>query len=140
MGASLPRPATFPKLQGPARAAAIEEPGASWREYVYLSLAKAWVILGFGVGDAWIIASWLQPPNFGALGLSLVGAIYLEFLLFRFLWYVPGPDESASTGPFRPSWTRPVRFGRWTPEAGRLRKQRDRAGVERPGPDPSEFL
>ncbi|MCI4353104.1 MAG: hypothetical protein L3K14_06935 [Thermoplasmata archaeon] len=141
MGGSLPRPSSFPKLSGTARTAAIEEPGASWREYLYLSLAKAWVLLGFGVVDAWIISAWLQPPNVLALGLTLAGAFYLEFLLFRYLWYRPGPDESASTGPFRPSWTRPVRFGRWTPETWRLRDARARGEpAEHHGPDPSEFL
>jgi len=140
MGASSPRPTLFPKLDGAARSAAIEEPGPSWREYAYSSLAKSWVLLGFGVVDAWIVAAWLQPLNVLSLLLSLAGATYLEFLLFRYLWYLPGPEASASTGPFRPTWTRPVRFGRWTTETQRLREARRRGEPERAGPDASEFL
>lgn len=135
------RPLAFPRLDGTERTEAIEEPGPSWHDYFYFSFAKAWGLLGFAVVDAWVIAAWLQPLQVVPLVLSLIAASYLELLLFRFLWYRPGPDDSASTGAFRPTWLRPVRFGRWTPEGERVRKGLPGEDLdERTGPDPSEFL
>jgi hypothetical protein len=135
------KPSTFPKLTGPARAAAIAEPGDSWREYLYMSFAKAWVLLGFGIIDAWAAAAWFHPLNIPLMFLSLAGATYLEFLLWRYLWYRPDPTEATPRGPFQPTWTRPVRFGRWTPEAW---SRREGSGGSDPtegaGPDPAEFL
>jgi hypothetical protein len=42
-------------------------------------------------------------------------------------------------GKFRPTWYRPVEYGRWTPEADLVRSG---IGIyDRPeGPDPKEFL
>lgn len=135
------KPLSIPKLEGTDRVAALAEPGASWREYFYYSFAKAWGVLGFAIVDTWIAAIWVQPLQAAPLFFSLAGALYLEFLFFRYLWYRPGPDDSASTGSFHPTWTRPVRFGRWTPEAERVRRGLSAIDPsEVTGPDPSEFL
>jgi hypothetical protein len=134
-------PGTFPRLEGAERPAAVNAPGPSWREYFYFSFAKAWALLAFAILDAWVVASWLQPLNAPGLALSLAGALYLEFLLYRYLWYEPGPEERLSRGQFRPRWNRPTRLGRWTPEAWRSQGQ-GTADEERPDTtqDASDFL
>jgi hypothetical protein len=122
------------------RARAIAEPGASWREFLFFELAKVWIVLGLFVLDSWIIIYWTQPLNVAALFLSLAAAIYLDFLLYRVLWYRPDPEESYLKREFRPTLIRPVRWGRWTPEAWRARDGRDPYGDAIVGPDPREFL
>ena len=69
-----------------------------------------------------------------------MAAIYLELLLYRFLWYRPDPEEGYRATAFRPTWLRPVRYGRWTPEAFRAREGKDPFGDVAVGPDPREFL
>jgi hypothetical protein len=123
---------------------ALAAPGPSWRDWFLFDASRWWVALLYLIVDSWIVSFWLEQGPWDAtwtalLVGSLVGACYLEFLLFRFLWYRPSPDQRGRRGSFRRTWFRPVQFGRWTPEADRLR-----AGLPlRPadaGPDPSEFL
>jgi hypothetical protein len=122
------------------RESAVSEPGASWKEFIYFELAKVWILLGLFIVDSWIIVYWTQPPNGGALLLSLAPAIYLEFLAYRVLWYRPNPEEAYLAREFKPTWLRPVRFGRWTPEAWRAREGHDPFSSVSVGPDPREFL
>ena len=122
------------------REQAVAEPGASWREFLYFELAKVWIVLGLFIVDSWILVYWTQPLNVGALLLSLAGAFYLEFLLYRVLWYRPNPEEGYLARVFKPTWFRPVRFGRWTPEAWRAREGRSPYDDVVVGPDPREFL
>ncbi|MCI4357275.1 MAG: hypothetical protein L3K18_09115 [Thermoplasmata archaeon] len=117
---------------------AIEDPGVPWRDWFYFSFVKAWLALGFLVIDALIAGAWAESHNYVGLALSEAVAVYLEFLAFRYLWTRPGPEEERH-GPFSPSWHRPVRVGRWTPEAW----YPERFRVQKPGqsgPDPHEFL
>jgi len=122
------------------RKKAIEEPGASWREFLYFELAKVWILLGLFIVDSWILLFWTEPPNALGLALSLAGAFYVEFLLYRFLWYRPDPEGEYLKREFHATWFRPARYGRWTPEAWRAREGRDPFGDVVVGPDPREFL
>jgi hypothetical protein len=131
-GAPVPPPAPryrsvgyLPKLEGPVRERALADPGPSWREWLTGPFAKVWLALGFFIVDSWIVVLWSVPLDAAALGLTLVVAFYLEFLLWRYLWFAPDRDDDLRNLPFRPSWTQPVRFGRWTPQAGRLRAGQD---------------
>ena len=118
------------------RAKALADPGLSWREWFYFSFAKTWIGLGFLIADSILIAGWSEARNWAALVLTLVPALYAEFLAFRVLWTRPGVEEERTTD-FRPSWYRPVRVGRWTPEAWHPELDR---GLRPVGPDPNEFL
>ena len=129
----------LPATTAEERAKAIAHPGPSWKEFFYFDFLKMCIALGFVVLDAWIAVLFLEPPDLVGLGLAVAAALYLEFLAYRYLWARPPADESPHAA-FRRSWTRPVRFGRWTPEMFRLR-----AGLEpyldgTHGPDPREFL
>lgn len=136
------RPGYLPRLDGEERERAIADPGASWREWFFFSFARVWTLLAFFILDVFIFATFAVPLIAWALVASLALAVYAEFLLYEFLWYRP-PLEKLSEWKreFRPSWHRPVRFGRWTVEAARVR-----AGGpllppgEEPHPDPNEFL
>jgi hypothetical protein len=128
----------FPKIDPEARKKAIEEPGPTWREYFYYSFLKVWIALGLFIVDIWIAAYWLRPINPLGLALSLAAAIYLEFLLYEYLWARPKVDETAARRARR-TWLRPVIYGRWTPEADRLRQGLPITPGYR-GPDPREFL
>jgi hypothetical protein len=113
----------------------------SWAEWFYASFLKVYGALGLFVGDAILAAYWLEIPN--ALGLlaTLLPVVYLEFLLFQYLWHEPDPSGATrSAGPFRPTWLRPVRFGRWSSMGQRVRRGRAPFPGEGSGPDPHEFL
>lgn len=125
------------------RKRALEHPGPTWREFFFYDFMKVWLVLGFLIVDVWAVGAFAQPFNPAAMLLSLVALLYGEFLLYRFLWYRPGDSEatrSARRAGFRPTWSRPVAFGRWTPEADRARSGRDPYEGYVRGPDPREFL
>lgn len=127
-----------PDLDDRERAEAAADPGPSWREWLYFEFLKVWIVLGFLIVDSWIAASWLGPLNAPGLTGSLALALYLEFLAYRYLWY--RPDIERFERDFRPTWLRPVRVGRWTPEAWRLRAGQDPYPGVQSGPDPRDFL
>ena len=120
------------------KARALKEPGPSWRQWALHSLLRGWYALGMLIVDANIVVFWIEAHSVLGLVLSLVAAIYLEFLLYRYLWYRPHP-ETPPERPFRPKPWRPVEYGRWTPEAELVR-----AGYpiynSAEGPNAREFL
>lgn len=121
------------------KARALEEPGPSWRTWLLQRALRAYYLLGILIADVQIIVFWLEAGNnVLAMALSLAGALYLEFLLYRYLWYRP-QVEVAPSGRFRPTWTRPAEFGRWTPEADLVRSGVSIYRTEQ-GPNPKEFL
>jgi hypothetical protein len=124
---------------------ALHDPGPTWKEWFCYSAAKWWLFIGgYLVVLSWELA-YLYPsygvPLYETLPLIAV-TLYAELLLWRFLWYRPHGDEpSRSTGDrvFRPSFLRPVQYGRWTPEWADIRAGR-RVPSADVGPDPKEFL
>ena len=126
-------------LDEETRAKAVAAEGPSWREWFYFEFLKVWIALALLIVDSWIVAGWSDPLNPVGLAATLAPAIYLEFLLYRYLWYRPNP-ERADEREFRRTIVRPVRFGRWTPEAWRAREGRDAFEGALVGPDPREFL
>jgi len=117
---------------------ALDNPGPPWKEWFLHDGAKWWVGLGFLVIDTWFIVGGLQAGE-TALGLLLlIPATYLQFLLWRFLWYRPESDRPVRGG-FRRTWIRPTEFGRWTPE-GVIVRTRGRGALVPPGPNPKDFL
>jgi hypothetical protein len=114
-------------------------PGLPWREWFYFSFLKVWIGLGFLIVDALIAGEFAEMRDFLGLILGLVVAVYLEFLVYRVLWTRPGPEEERFT-PYRPTWYRPVRFGRWTPEAWHPEHFARHLPSTASGPDPHEFL
>jgi len=118
--------------------AALRAPGPTWREWFYYDAMKWWIGLGFLIVDVWIVGWWVEGAPFVAGLAALIFAIYLEFLGFRFLWYRPKETTACRRGAFRPSWTRPVEFGRWTPEFQLVRQGALVPGADE-GPSPKEF-
>jgi hypothetical protein len=116
-------------------------PDLPWKEWAYYSGLKPWVGLGLFTIDAWIAAAWLEAGNYYGLVPSLALAVYLEILLYRYLWYRPPVRARRSKGRFRRLWWHPAGSGRWTPEA-----EQRRAGVpedayaSETGPNPRDFL
>ncbi len=101
--------------------AALRDPGPSWKEWFYFDASKWWIGSGLLILDSWLVAFWFEVGSIPGLVLSVAAAIYLEFLLARYLWHRPSDDPALSSGAFRPTWFRPVRYGRWTPEGFRVR-------------------
>lgn len=129
----------FPKPTEEERQRALSDPGPSWREFFFYEFAKVWIALAFLIADSIVVAGFLQPPDYPAAAGALALALYLEFIGYQYLWYRPKADEGRRNTPFRRTWHRWVEYGRWTPEADRVR-----AGAnpypDAVGPDPSEFL
>lgn len=117
---------------------ALQEPGMSWRTWALHRLLRGYYLLAILILDVSLLVFWIQAGSWVGFVLSVAGALYLEFLFYRFLWYRPHPD-SQHRWKFRRTWFRPVPYGRWTPEA-----QLAKAGAEVPqtteGPNPKEFL
>jgi hypothetical protein len=118
---------------------AVDEPGVPWKDWFYFSFLKVWVSLGFLILDAMVAAAWSEARNWIGLVASLVVVVYLEFLAFRFLWTRPATTEERFTE-FKANWLRPVRRGRWTPEAWYPERFATHQASGRSGPDPNEFL
>jgi hypothetical protein len=122
---------------------ALREPGPSWRQWFLYKGAKAYVLVGFVIVNVWEIAWFIPLSDFTALLLvaMLVATVYLELLLFLYLWYRPSPEtlRLLRRKGFHATWIRPVEFGRWTPEAEDARAGRLPPTSEG-GPQPSEFL
>lgn len=121
---------------------ALEHPGPTWREWFFYDHARWWVGLLFLIVDSWIATAFLHSGTISGVGAaedaaSLAAAIYLEFLLYRYLWRRP---TERSFGRFRPSWTALTEFGRWTPEGERVRRGEGPPVPEDGGPSPREFL
>jgi hypothetical protein len=115
----------LPKLEGPLRDQALADSGPTWTEWLIGPFAKVWLALALFIVDSWIVVVWVAPINFVGLLLSLAAAFYLEFLLWRYLWFAPDRDDDLRRLPFHPTWTQLTRFGRWTPQAARLRAGQD---------------
>lgn len=117
-----------------------EAPGLSWHDWLYYEAFKWWLVIALLIVDSWLVAEWFTLGSYVGLLLSLVGAIYAEFLLYRYLWYRPDPESPRRwRGEFHRTWVRPVEYGRWTPEAKRARRGlpvESEAGAI----DPNEFL
>jgi hypothetical protein len=142
---STPPPPTYgsagflPKLEGAAREQALRESGPTWREWFFSSFLSIWLLLGFLTFDVWGVVQWLGASGatgsggYVYLGIlaTLVGLSYLEFLMWRFLYYHPSREEDLAHLPFRSSWLVPVRFGLWTAEHRRLRQGDDPFDVTR---------
>jgi hypothetical protein len=121
------------------RAHAISEPGPSWAEWARGPLAKTYLALGYFVADILLVVTGLNPVD-PIVFAGLLLALYLEYLLWQYLWYRPNFDRESRSGTFQPTFLRPARFGRWTPEGDRARAGVDPFGNEIVGPDPDEFL
>ncbi len=133
------------------RSEALANPGPSWRDWVYGSMLKVYIPLGFVIVDVWIVGTWLEDRlplgnDLTVLGiaLSLAPALYLEYAAFLYFWASAKDDPSHSireTEGF--SLLHPFRVGRWTEAGRRLRRglpPRPGAPPEPAGPNPEEFF
>ena len=133
----------LPRLTGEARRQAIADPGLSWSDWFYRSFARAWMVLLFLILDVFVISAFGAPLDIPAMIVGLVLATYGEYLLYQYLWHTPSTRRHhRGREAFRPTWFRPVEFGRWTAEAALVKAGKLPAyGPDEPvGPDPREFL
>jgi len=125
------------------KARALAEPGPGWRTWFFQRALRAYYFLGVLIADAQVVVFWIELPNVSvsvlAVGavLSLVAALYLELLLYRYFWYRPRVDVSRVRR-FHRTWLRPCEYGRWTPEADLAAGEPIYPTGE--GPNPKEFL
>jgi hypothetical protein len=120
-----------------AKRRALEDPGASWKEWLYFVAFKWWLAIVFLILDSWVVTIFLQTRDWFGLGGATVAAIYLEYLLYGYLWRRPDPRHPEAS--LRGRWP-PYGVGRWTPEGFRLRGQHSAAVSGEASPDPREFL
>jgi hypothetical protein len=121
---------------------ALREPGPTWREWFFYDHAKWWYGIAALVVDSWVATSWVaggarSTLRLVGLAVSVGWAVYLEFLLYRYLWRRP---VSGSAGRFRPGWFALREVGLWTPEATHASAPSARPAPEEGAPNPREFL
>ena len=120
---------------------ALHDPGPSWKAWFLHDAAKWWLGITFLVVDSWLIVGWLEVFDLPALLASGAAAIYLEYVLWSYLWKRPKDEARVGVRRFRRSWWRPFEYGRWTPEAERLRLHGGPPPAAGEGePSPHEFL
>jgi len=119
--------------------AALHAPGPTWREWFFFDAMKWWLGLAYFIVDAWIVSAWLEGTAFVIMIVLLIGAVYLEFLLYRYLWYRPTESGRRTRGAFHRTWARPVEYGRWTPEGELVRSGQLVPNADE-GPNPKEFV
>ncbi len=99
------------------------ESDVGWKTWVLRSGLQPWFLLLFLTIDVWVAIVWVRAGLTllllvaGAI-LALIPVLFLEFLLYRYLWFRPHPEDPR---PFRRTVIRPVPAGIWTPEGERLR-------------------
>ncbi len=118
--------------------AALLDPGPTWKEWFFFEATKWWIGLALFIVDIWLVVGWVEAGSVPLAVVSLVVAVYLEFLLARYLWHRPSEVRSRRR-PFRPTWYLPVEVGIWTPEAAEIRAGRAVGGFGNE-PRPEEFL
>ena len=121
------------KLTPSERQAALLAPGESWTAWFFGTALKWWIGLGLLIIDSWIIAGWIEVGGWLPLAGSIALAVYLEYLLYQYLWH---PYHPELRGRFRPSWRAPFEVGRWNPE----RKAALAGNIEPNAPDLQQFL
>lgn len=107
-------PFGLPKVHEEERRRALEDPGVSWKDWLSSSFAKTYLGLAFFIADGLLIASWFGPPaNYPAMIGTTALALYLEYLAWQYLWYLPrawaeAPGTPRGTAPAepRPKWSR----------------------------------
>ncbi len=127
-----------PELDEDSRKEALADPGPAWKDWFYFEFLKVWILLALLIVDVLLVASWLDPPDVVAMALSLGAALYLEYLLYQYLWHRPHPEREPRE--FQRNLLHPVRYGRWTPEMWRFKAGLDPLAGLQSGPDPREFL
>lgn len=117
------------------RGALTAAPAPSWREWLYGHAFRWWIGLVSLIVDAWIVAGWIQVRGWLPLFGSLAAVVYLEFVLWQYLFH---PYKPQIRGKFRATWYAPFKVGRWSPDReGGLKLE---IGPVDRGPDPREFL
>ncbi len=95
------------------REAAVRESGPPWKEWLFSVALKWWMGLLWLILDAWIVAGWIEVGGWLELAASLAAAVFLEYLLYQYLWH---PYDPEFRGRFRRSLGTPFEVGRWVPE------------------------
>ncbi len=113
---------------------ALLDPGPTWREWLYYEAFKWWLAIALLVVDGWAVAYWLEAGSVVGAALSLAALVYVEYLLYQYLWFRPASLHDLG---HHQRWLRPTPVGRWTPEWSEWRRMRSRATN---GPRLEEFL
>ena len=129
--------ASIAEAEAEEKRRALAEPGPTWKEWLYFTAFRWWLGIVFLILDSWIVVEFLEIGNVLALIAASAGALYLEYLLYVYLWRRPEPTRHARAQ--RPRWP-PFEVGRWTPEAFAARAQGARPTARSESADPREFL
>ncbi len=119
------------------RRRALEDPGQPWKEWFYFTAFKWWLATGFLIIDSWVVTTFIEIRSWLPLAAATIGTLYLELLLYSYLWHRPHPDRARTER--RLLWPA-FEIGRWTPEGFRRRAGSSLGPGEEGAPDPREFL
>lgn len=117
---------------------ALREPGPTWKEWLYFTAFRWWFGILFLIIDSWVAVEFLELGSWPLLVVATVAAVYLEYLVYIYLWRRPEPGHRIGARPTH-RWP-PVEVGRWTPEAFAAKATGTRPVVPADTADPREFL
>lgn len=126
-----------PETEAEGRQRALADPGPPWKDWLYFTAFRWWFGIFFLIIDSWIAAEFIELGDWVFLGLALIAAVYLEYLLYLYLW--ARPEEIRRGRRPRRRWP-PFELGRWTPEAMHARATGNVPPVDSSASDPREFL
>jgi len=129
--------ASVAQLEEEEKRRALADPGPTWKEWLYFTAFRWWFGIAFLILDSWVAVAFLELGSWVGLVVSLLAAVYLEYLLFVYLWRRPEPTRHRHLRQHR--WP-PVEVGRWTPEAFAARAAGTRPVLPADAADPREFL
>jgi len=129
------------KLSEEERKEVIADPGLSWKDWAIYQGLKTWVGLALFIGDCLLFAGLWTGGSVAyriSIAPAMAGAIYLNYLLWSYLWYVPDIGQLRKAKQKR-TLLHPFPVGRWTPEYETYKKSGLR-GLHAEEVNPEEFL
>jgi hypothetical protein len=123
------------------RKKAIDDPGTPWKVWWYAQGSKTWIGVGMMILDVFLYGTiwmWTWPYAHYMLIPAMPFALYLNYLLWNYLWRVPDLDELRK-GQIERTALHPWPVGRWTEDYA-VWKAQGVAGLHGDAINPGDFV
>jgi hypothetical protein len=119
----------------------IADPGTPWKTWLLTEGLKTWIGLAMLILDIFLYGTlWLTGNVYARYAIipAMIGAVYLNYLLWIYLWRVPDIDELRK-GRLKRTLRSPFPVGRWTLEY-KTWKEQGVSALHSDEINPKEFL